>query len=161
MNFCDRREVEVLRTFLWIVPSERVCDVTTEQGTDGRPYFGALRECNGCYTELMATINHIAGSGRKCGRHFHRDHLHISCGLVFVSTVARCCRRAATARGSRRTTRRKCTSGCGRTRAPARPSSNLAVYGRRSRGMRTKHLGRNRRNCEFRRCHPQRAGRER
>ena len=95
---------------MWIVPSERVCDVTTEQGTDGRPYFGALRECYGCYTRLMATINHIAGSGRKCGRHFHRDHLHISCGLVCVSTVARRCRRAATARGSRRTrARRKCT----------------------------------------------------
>ena len=89
------------------------------------------------------------------------NHLHISCGLVCVSTVARCCRRAVTARGSRRRARRKSTPGRGRTRAPARPSSNLAVYGRRSRGMHTKHRGRNRRNCEFRRCHPQRAGWER
>ena len=69
----------------------------------------------------MASINHIAGSSRKCGRHFHRDHLHISCGLVLDGSAML---PAATARGSQD----DCES-VHRVRLNARsgsPSSNLA-----------------------------------
>ena len=101
LNLLDGGEVEVLETTRRTSPSKHNHLNLTEQGIDGRTWHRALRDHHGIHTRSMATINQITGSGRKCGRHFHRNRFGGFGGMVRVQTMARSRRRTSAVPTSR------------------------------------------------------------